>query len=158
MNYRIINIIKRKKTEIIIMLLSHRFYLTEVKKINDTHFIWKRKINKRIQKKNKSFKDVRSKRIKRHSSEKTNQLITISNKISYLNQNTEINSRDVDRFKRDENFYVLNSYESRRIQHSQTWKKLFNINCQRKRTWHENCKKNNIHDHDNSELSRSISF
>ena len=45
-----------------------------------------------------------------------------------------------------------------RIQHSQTREKLFNTNCQRKRPWHENHEKNNIHDHDNSELSESINF
>ena len=45
-----------------------------------------------------------------------------------------------------------------RIQHSQTREKLFNINCQRKRTWYENHKKNNTYDHDDSKSSKSISL
>ena len=39
MIYRIANIIKRKKIETIIMLLSHRFHSIKVRKINDIHFI-----------------------------------------------------------------------------------------------------------------------
>ena len=91
MNYRIASIIKRKKTETIIVLLSHRFYSAEVKKINDIHLIMRRKANERIRKKNELLKNERSKRVKRHSSEKTDQFSTISDRISYSNQNTKTN-------------------------------------------------------------------
>ena len=85
MNYCIISIIKYKKTETAIVLLSHRFYSAEIKKINDIYLIERRKTNERIREKNESFKDERSKKVKRHNSEKTNQLSIISNRISYLN-------------------------------------------------------------------------
>ena len=129
MNYCIASIIKRKKTETIIMLLSHRFYSAEVKKINDTHLTWKHKANEDIRKKNKSFKNGRNKRAKRHSSKKIDQFSTVNDRILYLNQNTKTNLRDADRFKRDKKLYLSNFCESRRIQHLQTREKLFNTSC-----------------------------
>ena len=157
-NYCIASIIKRKETETVIILLSYRFYSVEVRKINDTYLTWRRKANERIRKKNESFRNERSKRAKRHSSKKTDQFNTISDRISYLNQNTETNLWGVDRLRRDRKLYVLSSCESRRIQHSQTRKKLFNTSCQRRRTWHEGHERNSIHDHDDSESSRSINL
>ena len=158
MDYRNTSIIKRKKIKTIIMLLSYRFYSAEVKKINDIHFTWRRKANERIRKKDESFKDGRSKRAKRHSSKKTDQFSTISDRISYSNQNTKTNLWDADKLRRDRKLYVSSSCESRRIQHSQTREKLFNTSCQRRRTWHEDHKRNSTHDHDDSESSKSINL